>query len=100
MSVGLCYGRKYLYFVTFYVICNNQKEQKSIFIVRKGCRLYSTHQKEKGFYTSNDIFCDIIFHSLTEPQAQMRICRINDWQLDGEAEKHIIGMFLCGKNLF
>lgn len=46
------------------------------------------------------IFCDIAFRSLTEPGAEMRICRISDRQVDGEAEKHIIVMFFGPEKLF
>lgn len=46
------------------------------------------------------IFCDIAFRSLTEPGAEMRVCRISDRQVDGEAEKHIIVMFFGREKLF
>lgn len=82
------------------MILNNRKDLNINLIVQKGCCLYSGHQEEDDFTQAMTFSCNIIFHSLTEPWAEMRICRINDRQVDGEAEKHIIGMFLWGKKPF
>lgn len=70
--------------------------KKGIFIVQK----WLSHLAEGECYTSNEIFCDTRLPNLTEPGAEMRICRINDRQVDGEAEKHIIVMSFGRKKPF
>lgn len=62
--------------------------------------MWLSHLAEGEFHTSIEIFCYTIFPSLTEAGAEMRICRINDRQVDGEAEKHIIVMSFARKKPF
>lgn len=91
---GQAKGNKHQHSVACYV--NERKAQTASLLYKRGL----SQLAEGEFYTSDEIFCDTMFPNLREAGAERRLCRINDRQVDGEAEKHIIVMSFTRKKLF